>query len=30
MKHYKSVELLSTFRMSSPQQKQKAPLLKTF
>jgi len=31
MKHYKSVEFLSIFRISSPpQQKCKAPLLKTF
>jgi len=30
MKHYKSVELLSIFEMSSPPHKRKAPLLKTF
>jgi len=30
MKHYKSVEFLSIFRMSSPPHKRKAPLLKTF
>jgi len=30
VKHYKSVECLSIFRVSSPPQKRKAPLLKTF
>ena len=30
MKHYKSVEILSIFRVSSPPQKRKASVLKTF
>jgi len=30
MKHYESVEFLSYFRMSSPLNKRKASLLKTF
>jgi len=30
MKHYKSVEFLSIFRMSSPPGQRIAPLLKTF
>jgi len=30
MKHYKAVEFLSIFRVPSPPQKGKAPLLKTF
>jgi len=29
MKHYKSVEFLSIFRISSPPHKRKSPLLKT-
>jgi len=30
MKHFKSVQILSNFRMSSPLHKRKEPLLKTF
>jgi len=30
MKHYKSVEFLPNFRMSSPLHKRKVPLLKIF
>jgi len=30
MKHYKSVEFLSIFRMSSPSAQTQSPLLKTF
>jgi len=30
MKHYKSVEFLSIFRISSPQHKRKAPYWKLF
>jgi len=30
MKHYKSVKIFSNFRMSSPPEHTKSPLLKTF